>query len=149
MMSMQGPRSLSKACTSITALLKRDEKQNEFYINNSKSFSSCKLFLKYTHSHYRTLEFGTLGTGEKEGCFYVNTAGQCHLSLRHFRVRQHLFLSVPKQPWTLAFSFDNARVPVCPSCSQASQCSEMFVKRKYSRISGWSHKLPKPRCKSW
>ena len=110
-MSMQGPRSLSNACTSITALLKRREGENEF-----KPFPSCKPFPKHTHSCCMRLHLGTPATCKK-GCFYMNSE-DCVIQVRDFT--ESSSSCSPHFPTALDISsFHTAKEPACLSCSQA------------------------------
>lgn len=64
-MSMQGPRSLSNACTSITVLLKRGARENEFSTPIIQShFPHANLFL-HIPIHLRESDCGMLGAWKR------------------------------------------------------------------------------------
>lgn len=100
MMSMQGPRSLSNACTSITALLKRGEGENEFSTSTIQSHFPCaKLFLNIPIHVIRDWDTGHLERGGMFLSEYSRTVSSKFVTLPSPAAP---VLSVPTQPWTLA-----------------------------------------------
>lgn len=106
MMSMQGPSSLSNACTSITVLLERGEGEDEFSTQASQSRSPRNLFLNM--SILLCLRNQTTGywTLEKDGVMW----------------RQHPFSLVPHTALDTSLHlcfFHTGWGLLCPSHSQA------------------------------
>lgn len=99
MMSMQGPRSLSNACTSITALLKTGKGDNKFsnFLYQQLSHSSqANTAIRITG--YRVLDTGRL---EKEGVFLCEHSRTISSKFDTLQNPTAPILSVLTQPWTL------------------------------------------------
>lgn len=137
MMSMQGPRSLSNACTSITALLKRGARENEFSTPIIQSHFPHPNLFSHIPVHLREPDWGRLGAGEGWVCLCEGS--RTLSSVCDFAEPDSTYSICPDgAPDTCLWD--------CPSQAILIQCSAVFTQGVHPPISSWSHRPFKPRC---